>query len=137
MAKTQLEDMGERLKTARINRKLTKNEVYWRTQIQPDTLGLYETAQTEPDLLSLAELSDAYRVSLDWLITGFEFHSKSRLMQAEREMKRLQRIVREQSRIIGTIRETVNGGIPGNESTIRKREPGLGAKKAFAGDQRV
>ncbi|GIO31061.1 MULTISPECIES: helix-turn-helix domain-containing protein [Paenibacillus] len=83
MAKTQLEDMGERLKTARINRKLTKNEVYWRTQIQPDTLGLYETAQTEPDLLSLAKLSDAYRVSLDWLITGFEFHSKSRLMQAE------------------------------------------------------
>lgn len=122
MAKTQLEDMGERLKTARINRKLTKMEVCWRTQIQPDALEAYESAQEEPDLLSLAKLSDTYQVSLDWLITGFEFYSKSLLANAEQEVKRLQSIIKEQSRVIETIREAVNGPNQKGQTAKRKRK---------------
>jgi transcriptional regulator with XRE-family HTH domain len=124
MAKTQLEDMGERLKTARINRKLTKMEVYRRTQIQPDTLELYESAQSEPDLLSLAKFSDTYKVSLDWLITGFEANSNSRLFAAEREVKRLRSIVEEQSRMITAIQTLVNAGVGNGFSEQRKREAG-------------
>jgi len=122
VAKTQLEDMGERLKTARINRKLTKMEVCWRTQIRPDALESYESARAEPDLSSLAKLSDTYKVSLDWLITGFDFNSKSRLMLAEQEVKRLQNIVKEQSRVIETIREAVGGNGGKEKPAKRKRK---------------
>ncbi|MWV42143.1 helix-turn-helix domain-containing protein [Paenibacillus sp. HJL G12] len=110
MARTLLEEMGERLKSARINRKLTQMEVYRLTQIPTDTLLLYETAQTEPDLVTLSKLADTYRVSLDWLITGFEFHSGSRLFTAEKEVRRLQKIIDEQAHMLKTIQQVINGG---------------------------
>ncbi|MGN7357176.1 helix-turn-helix domain-containing protein [Paenibacillus sp. SAF-054] len=108
MAKTQLEEMGHRLKSARIERKLTQVEVYGRTQISTDILFLYETAQAEPDLVTLSKLEDAYKVSLDWIITGFEFSSKSRLFAAEREVRRLQKVIEEQENVIETIQQLIN-----------------------------
>nr|WP_280521447.1 helix-turn-helix transcriptional regulator [Paenibacillus mangrovi] len=103
--------MGERLKAARINRKLTQMEVYKLTQIDPDTIRLYESAQAEPDLIALSKLADTYKVSLDWMITGFEFNSRSRLFAAEREVRRLQKIVDEQANMLTTIQKVVNGGV--------------------------
>lgn len=108
MAKTQLEEMGHRLKSARIERKLTQVEVYGRTQISTDILFLYETAQAEPDLVTLSKLADTYKVSLDWIITGFEFSSKSRLFAAEREVRRLQKVIEEQENVIETIQQLIN-----------------------------
>ncbi|WP_168928931.1 helix-turn-helix domain-containing protein [Paenibacillus dokdonensis] len=108
MAKTLLEEMGERLKKARINRKMTQMEVYRLTQINPDTLTLYESAQAEPELVTLSKFADTYQVSLDWIITGFEFNSRSRLFAAEREVRRLQKIIDEQSTMIKTIQKVVN-----------------------------
>jgi transcriptional regulator with XRE-family HTH domain len=124
MAKTQLEDMGERLKIARIKRKLTKMEVYRSTQIQPDMLESYESTQSEPNLLSLTKLSDTYKVSLDWLITGFKYNSNSRLFAAEQEVKRLRGIIEEQSRMIAAIQAIVNQGGGNGFSVKRKREEG-------------
>ncbi|OZB98607.1 helix-turn-helix domain-containing protein [Paenibacillus sp. XY044] len=108
MARTQLEDIAVRLRTARINRKLTQMEVYRLTQINNKTLSGYETAKTEPDLVSLSRLADLYKVSTDWIITGFEFSAKGRSEDADTEIQRLKDKLKARERIIRGIRELVS-----------------------------
>ncbi|WP_145018733.1 helix-turn-helix domain-containing protein [Paenibacillus sp. Y412MC10] len=108
MAKTQLEDIAARLRNARINRKLTQMEVFRLTQINNKTLSAYETAKTEPDLVSLSRLADLYKVSTDWIITGFEFKGTGRSEDAEAEIGLLKDKLKAREQIIRGIRELVS-----------------------------
>jgi len=108
MAKTQLEDIAVRLRNARINRKLTQMEVFRLTQINNKTLSAYETAKTEPDLVSLSRLADLYKVSTDWIITGFEFKGTGMSEDAEAEIGRLKDKLKAREQIIRGIRELVS-----------------------------
>jgi transcriptional regulator with XRE-family HTH domain len=61
---------GNRLKQARVNKRLTQNDVAGRLGIDFTTVSKYENNKSQPDNDTLSELSGLYEVSLDWLLTG-------------------------------------------------------------------
>lgn len=59
--------VSERLKLARVRKKLKQTQVMEETGVNNKTLSGYENGISEPDLETLRTLADFYGVSVDWL----------------------------------------------------------------------
>ena len=64
------------LKTIRKQRKLNQLEVAMDVNISREALSYYENGKREPSLALLVKMSDYFNVSINYLITGEEFHKK-------------------------------------------------------------
>lgn len=62
------EMLGAKLKEARKKAGYTQQEVEIHTDISRQVLSHYETGKREPNIETLAKLSDFYEVSIDWLV---------------------------------------------------------------------
>lgn len=63
-----INDLGKRLKVARINSNLSRKQVAERLDITESTIGLYETEARQPSLPILIKLSSLYKVTTDYLL---------------------------------------------------------------------
>ncbi|AVK98889.1 helix-turn-helix transcriptional regulator [Lysinibacillus sphaericus] len=62
--------LGDRLRIARQKSGLKQTQVKERTNINNKTLSGYENNVSEPDMNTLATLTELYEVSYKWLLTG-------------------------------------------------------------------
>lgn len=62
--------LGDRLRMARQKSGLKQTQVKERTNINNKTLSGYENNVSEPDMNTLATLTELYEVSYKWLLTG-------------------------------------------------------------------
>lgn len=62
--------LGDRLKTARVSRKLSQREVADLLQVSPGTISNYENSERTPSLEVLMSLARIYQCSTDFLL-GF------------------------------------------------------------------
>lgn len=63
-----LENLGNKLKTARTNTKLSRKQVAELIGVSASTIGLYETGMRFPTLPNLVKLATHYKVSVDYLL---------------------------------------------------------------------
>lgn len=66
--------LHNRISQQRRNLGLSQLQLARELKISPSTMGMYEQGRRTPDLHTLTTLSRLFRVSLDYLITGEEFH---------------------------------------------------------------
>ena len=64
------------LKNIRKERKLNQLKVAMDLNISREALSYYENGKREPSLGLLVRMSDYFNVSINYLITGEEFHKK-------------------------------------------------------------
>ena len=64
------------LKAIRKQRKLNQLKVAMDLNISREALSYYENGKREPSLALLVKMSDYFNVSINYLITGEEFHKK-------------------------------------------------------------
>ena len=57
---------------------LSQFQLAQQLHISPSTLGMYEQGRRTPSIDILVQLSKIFNVSLDYLITGSEYHSNPR-----------------------------------------------------------
>ena len=62
------ENLGDKLKSARVNSRLSRKQVAERIGVSTATIGLYETGERLPSLPAIVKLATQYRVSVDYLI---------------------------------------------------------------------
>ncbi|WP_028547201.1 helix-turn-helix domain-containing protein [Paenibacillus taiwanensis] len=72
-----MNNLGERLKQARINKNMTQVQVKQHTGIHNKTLSGYENGVSEPDFETLKTLSKLYEVSLNNLLGAEAFSNLS------------------------------------------------------------
>lgn len=66
--------LHNRIAQQRRNLGLSQLQLSRELKISPSTVGMYEQGRRTPDLQTLTAMSRLFRVSLDYLITGEEFH---------------------------------------------------------------
>ena len=64
------------LKLIRKERNLNQQKVAMDLNISREALSYYENGKREPSLQLLLQMSDYFNVSINYLITGEEFHKK-------------------------------------------------------------
>lgn len=64
------------LKNIRKKRNLNQQKVAMDLNISREALSYYENGKREPSLSLLVAMSDYFNVSINFLITGEEFHKK-------------------------------------------------------------
>ncbi|MCP1134380.1 helix-turn-helix domain-containing protein [Paenibacillus polysaccharolyticus] len=62
-----MSDLGSRLKKARMNKRLTQQEVANKIDVSNGAISGYERNYRDPDTETLKKLANLYEVSLDWL----------------------------------------------------------------------
>lgn len=62
-----MSDLGSRLKKARMNKRLTQQEVANKIDVSNGAISGYERNYRDPDTETLKKLANLYGVSLDWL----------------------------------------------------------------------
>ena len=65
---TMINNLGEKLKSARIQNKLSRKVIAERTGVSVSMIGLYESNVRQPSLSILIKLSAIYKVSVDYLL---------------------------------------------------------------------
>lgn len=63
-----INDLGKRLKVARINSNLSRKQVAERLDVSESIIGLYETEVRQPSLPILIKLASLYNVTTDYLL---------------------------------------------------------------------
>ena len=63
-----LNGLGDKLKMARVNQKLSRKQVADLLDISISTIGLYESGERLPSLPVLVKLATHYKVSIDYLL---------------------------------------------------------------------
>lgn len=63
-----IENLGNKLKAARINKNLSRKQVSELIGVSSSIIGLYETNERLPSLLILIKLATIYKVSTDYLL---------------------------------------------------------------------
>ena len=63
-----LNDLGNKLKIARVNQNLSRKQVAELVGISSSTIGLYESGERLPSLVVLVKLATHYKVSIDYLL---------------------------------------------------------------------
>ena len=63
-------DIGEKLKTARLAKGMTQDELAQEIMVSRQTISGWENGKTYPDIISLIKFSDLLGVSLDSLVKG-------------------------------------------------------------------
>ena len=64
------------LKSIRRQRNLNQQKVAMDLNISREALSYYENGKREPSLGLLVQMSDYFNVSINYLITGEEFHKR-------------------------------------------------------------
>lgn len=62
--------IGEKLKQARLNKKMTQEEVADKLYVSRQSISNWENNKTYPDIGNVSALSDLYEISLDELLKG-------------------------------------------------------------------
>lgn len=62
--------IGEKLKQARLNKKMTQEEVADKLYVSRQSISNWENNKTYPDIGNVLALSDLYEISLDELLKG-------------------------------------------------------------------
>lgn len=62
--------LGERICLLRRRQGWSQAELAQRLRVSPSTVGMYEQGRREPSLEAAVELSRAFEVSVDYLLTG-------------------------------------------------------------------
>lgn len=62
--------LGERICLLRRRQGWSQAELAHRLRVSPSTVGMYEQGRREPSLEAAVELSRAFEVSVDYLLTG-------------------------------------------------------------------
>lgn len=62
------ENLGTKLKAARINRNLSRKQISELTGVSVSVIGLYENGIRLPSLTILVKLATHYKVSIDYLL---------------------------------------------------------------------
>lgn len=62
------ENLGNKLKMARLNNKLSRKQAAELTGVSVGTIGMYETGERLPSLPVIVKLATQYRVSVDYLL---------------------------------------------------------------------
>lgn len=60
--------IGQKLKSARLNRAMTQELVAQKIEVSRQTISNWETGKSYPDIINLIKLSDVYQLSLDSLV---------------------------------------------------------------------
>lgn len=63
-----INSLGEKLKSARVNRNLTRKQVAELVGVTASVIGHYETGERMPSVPILLKLATQYKVSLDYLL---------------------------------------------------------------------
>ena len=63
-------NIGDKLKKARLNKKMTQEEVAYKLYVSRQSISNWENNKTYPDLGNVLALSDLYEISLDELLKG-------------------------------------------------------------------
>lgn len=63
-------EMGEKLKTKRMEANLTQEQVAEALSVSRQTISNWENEKSYPDIINVIQLSDLYSVSLDELLKG-------------------------------------------------------------------
>ncbi len=63
-----IENLGSKLKTARVNSGLSRQQIAGRIGVTASMIGLYETGERLPSLPVIIKLATRYRVSVDYLL---------------------------------------------------------------------
>lgn len=65
--------LHNRITQQRRNLSLSQLQLAEKLKISPSAIGMYEQGRRTPDLQTLTAMSQLFRVSLDYLITGRDF----------------------------------------------------------------
>ena len=63
-------DIGSKIKAARIEKKLTQEQVADLLGVSRQTISNWENEKSYPDIISVIKMSECYDVSLDYLLKG-------------------------------------------------------------------
>ena len=63
-------DIGSKIKAARIEKKLTQEQVAELLGVSRQTISNWENEKSYPDIISVIKMSECYDVSLDYLLKG-------------------------------------------------------------------
>jgi len=63
-------DIGSKIKSARLEKKLTQEHVAELLGVSRQTISNWENEKSYPDIISVIKMSDCYEVSLDYLLKG-------------------------------------------------------------------
>lgn len=66
--KTMVSGLSKRLHMSRINSELSKKQVAEIIGVSESAIGLYESGNRQPSLVSLVKLASLYKVSTDYLL---------------------------------------------------------------------
>ena len=73
--------LGERICLLRRRQGWSQAELAGRLGVSPSTVGMYEQGRREPSLAGVVELSRAFGVSVDYLLTGKPFPEERRELE--------------------------------------------------------
>lgn len=62
--------LGERICLLRRGQGWSQAELAKRLRVSPSAVGMYEQGRREPSLAAMVELSEAFQVTVDYLLTG-------------------------------------------------------------------
>ena len=88
-------DIGCKIKAARIEKKLTQEQVAELLGVSRQTISNWENEKSYPDIISVIELSSLYSISLDDLLKGDE-----RMME---HLEESTNVVKSNQKLIGAI----------------------------------
>ena len=88
-------DIGSKIKAARIEKKLTQEQVAELLGVSRQTISNWENEKSYPDIISVIELSSLYSISLDDLLKGDE-----RMME---HLEESTNVVKSNQKLIGAI----------------------------------
>lgn len=63
-----LENLGDKLKTLRVNNQLTRKQIAELIGVSVSTIGLYESNERLPSIPVLVKLASQYKTSVDYLL---------------------------------------------------------------------
>ena len=63
-------DIGSKIKAARIEKKLTQEQVAELLGVSRQTISNWENEKSYPDIISVIKMSEYYGVTLDYLLKG-------------------------------------------------------------------
>ena len=63
-------DIGSKIKAARIEKKLTQEQIAELLGVSRQTISNWENGKSYPDIISVIKMSECYDVSLDYLLKG-------------------------------------------------------------------
>ena len=95
-----LGDLGNKLKTLRVNNKLSRKQVAELVGVSASTIGLYESGERIPSVMVLVKLATQYKTSVDYLL-GID--------NTEKEMLSLEGLTDKQIKALKTTVECFRG----------------------------